>query len=52
VIWSSPDEHSWSAATPAGGGASQITALTASNGTVSGTAQQGAGPFIVTVPSP
>jgi hypothetical protein len=52
VTWSSPDEHSWSAATPAGGGASQITALTASDGTVSGTAQQGAGPFIVTVPSP
>jgi hypothetical protein len=52
VTWSSPDGHSWSAATPAGGGASQITALTASNGMVSGTAQQGAGPFIVTVPSP
>ena len=33
-------------------GASSITALTASGGTVSGTAQQGAGPFIVTVPSP
>jgi hypothetical protein len=52
VTWSSPDGRSWSAATAAGGGASQITALTASDGTVSGTAQQGAGPFIVTVPSP
>ena len=52
VTWSSPDGRSWSAATAAGGGASQITALTASDGTVSGAAQQGADPSIVTVPSP
>jgi hypothetical protein len=52
VTWSSPDGRSWSAATAAGGGAGQITALTASGGTVSGTVQQSAGPFIVTVPSP
>jgi hypothetical protein len=52
VTWSSPDGRSWSAAAAAGGGASQITALTASGSTVSGTAQQGADPFIVTVPSP
>jgi len=52
VTWSSPDGRSWSAATAAGGAASQITALTAAGSTVSGTAQQGADPFIVTVPSP
>jgi len=52
VTWSSPDGRSWSAATAAGSGASQITALTASDGTVSGAAQQGPGPLIVTVPSP
>jgi len=52
VTWSSPDGRSWSAATAAGGGASQITALTASGSVVSGTAQHAAGPFIVNVPSP
>jgi hypothetical protein len=52
VTWSSPDGRSWSVATPAGGGASQITALTVSGGTVSGAVQRGADPSVVTVPAP
>jgi serine/threonine protein kinase len=52
VTWSSPDGLSWPAATPASGGVRQITALSASGGTVTGTAQQGAAPFVVTLAAP
>jgi hypothetical protein len=40
----------WSAATPVGAG--QITALSAVGSTVSGTAQRGAGPTVVTFAAP
>jgi hypothetical protein len=52
VTWSSADGLSWSAATPAGGGVRQITTLTAAGGTVTGTAQQGTVPSVVTIPAP
>ncbi len=52
VTWSSPDGLSWSAATIADGGGRQITALSASGGTVTGIAQQAAGPSVVTLPAP
>ena len=52
VTWSSPDGRSWSAAAPAGGQVGQITALSAAGGTVTGTAQQGADPSVVTIPAP
>lgn len=50
VTWSSPDGLTWSAATPVSAG--QITALTAADGTVSGTAQRGAAPSVVTLAAP
>jgi hypothetical protein len=52
VAWGSPDGSSWSAATPIGGKADQVTALTASGGTVTGTAEQGASPSVLTLPDP
>jgi hypothetical protein len=56
VIWSSADGLTWSAATPAARGVRQITALAAAGGTVTGTvtgtAQQGAVPSVVTIPAP
>jgi serine/threonine protein kinase len=52
VTWSSPDGLSWPAAVPAGGGVRQITALSAAGGTVTGTAQQGAAPHVVTLAAP
>ena len=52
VTWSSPDGRSWSAAAPAGGQVGQITALSAAGGTVTGTAQQGGDPSVVTIPAP
>jgi len=50
VTWSSPDGETWSAATPVSAG--QITALTVTGDTVSGTAQRGAAPSIVTLAAP
>jgi hypothetical protein len=50
VTWSSPDGLTWSAATPVNAG--QITALTATGSTVSGTAQRGASPTVVTFAAP
>ena len=50
VTWSSPDGQTWSAATPVSAG--QITALTGVGGTVSGTAQHGAVPTVVTLTAP
>jgi hypothetical protein len=50
VTWSSPDGLTWSAAAPVTAG--QITALTATGGTVSGTAQRGAGSSVVTLAAP
>jgi len=50
VTWSSPDGLNWSAATPVTG-VRQITALSASHGTVTGTAQRGAAPSVVTFPA-
>jgi hypothetical protein len=48
VTWSSPDGLTWPAPAPAGGGARQITALSAVGDTVTATAQAGATPTIVT----
>jgi hypothetical protein len=50
VTWNSPDGLTWSAATPVSAG--QITALTAAGGMVSGTAQRGAAPSVVTLAAP
>jgi hypothetical protein len=50
VTWSSPDGITWSAATPVSAG--QITALSAVGSTVSGAAQRGAGPSVVTFAAP
>ena len=50
VTWSSPDGITWSAATPVSAG--QITALSAVGSTVSGTAQRGAEPSVVTFAAP
>jgi len=50
VTWTSPDGLTWSAATPVSAG--QITALTATGSTVSGTAQRGASPSVVTFAAP
>ncbi len=52
VTWSTTDGLSWSAATAAGGGATAITALTTTGGTVLGVAQRGAGPTAVTITAP
>jgi hypothetical protein len=52
VEWTSPDGLTWSAAAPlASAGTSAITALTGSGGTATGTAQRGAGPTVLTIPS-
>jgi hypothetical protein len=50
VTWSSPDGMTWSAATPVSAG--QITALSAVGAVVSGAAQRGAGPSVVTFAAP
>lgn len=50
VTWSSPDGITWSAATPVSAG--QITALSAVGAVVSGTAQRGAEPSVVTFAAP
>jgi len=52
VTWSSPDGQTWSAATEAGLGTRQITALTAFGHTVAATVQRGADPILVTLPAP
>jgi hypothetical protein len=52
VAWGSTDGSSWSAATPIGGKADQVTALDASGSTVTGTAEQGASPSMFTLPVP
>jgi hypothetical protein len=52
VAWGSPDGSSWSAATPIGGGADQVTALAASGGTVTGATEQGTSPSVLTLPVP
>jgi hypothetical protein len=52
VEWTSKDGLTWSAATPvAAAGSGQITALTDSGSSVTGTAQRGSGPSVVTVPA-
>jgi hypothetical protein len=50
VTWSSPDGMTWSAATPVSAG--QITALSAVGAVVSGAAQLGAEPSVVTFAAP
>jgi hypothetical protein len=50
VTWSSPDGITWSAATPVSAG--QITALSALGAVVSGAAQRGADPSVVTFAAP
>jgi hypothetical protein len=51
VEWTSPDGRTWSAATPvSSAGANEITALTDSGTGVTGTAQQGTGPSVLTLP--
>jgi hypothetical protein len=50
VTWSSPDGITWSAATPVSAG--QITALSAVGAVVSGAAQRGAEPSVVTFAAP
>lgn len=52
VAWGSPDGISWSAATPIGRGADQVTALAASGDTVTGTTEQGTTPSVLTLPVP
>ncbi|HEX8005824.1 MAG TPA: hypothetical protein VF482_05270, partial [Trebonia sp.] len=52
VAWGSPDGSSWSAATPIGRGADQVTALATSGGTVTGTTEQGTSPSMLTLPVP
>ena len=50
VTWSSPDGMTWSAATPVSAG--QITALSVLGAVVSGAAQRGAEPSVVTFAAP
>jgi hypothetical protein len=54
VTWSSADGLAWTspAQAPSGAGAHQITALTAAGHTVTGTAQAGAAPTILTLRAP
>lgn len=52
VTWSSADGLTWSAATLVGNGSRQVTALTVADGVVTGTAQQGADPSVVTFRAP
>ncbi len=54
VTWSSPDGLAWPAPAPApaGAGSHQITALTAAGHTVTGTAQAGTTPTILTLHTP
>jgi hypothetical protein len=52
VTWSSPDGLHWPAPIAADGVMRQITALSAAGGTVTGAAQQGAAPHVVTLPAP
>ena len=52
VTWSSPNGLTWSPPTPVGNGAHEITALTAAGHEVTGTAQAGATPSIVTIHTP
>jgi F0F1-type ATP synthase membrane subunit c/vacuolar-type H+-ATPase subunit K len=53
VAWTSADGLTWSAPIPVtSAGGSPITALTDKGSTVTGTAQQGADPSILTVPAP
>jgi hypothetical protein len=52
VTWRSPDGVNWSTAIPAGIGVRQITALTAVNGAVTATVQQGTDPYTLTFPAP
>ena len=52
VTWSSPDGLTWPAPAPAGAGTHQITALSAAGHTITGTAQSGADPTIVTLRAP
>jgi hypothetical protein len=52
VEWTSPDGLTWSPATPvASAGANEITALTDSGSTVTGTAQRGTSPSVLTIPA-
>jgi hypothetical protein len=52
VEWTSPDGHSWSAATHvSSAGTNEITAVTESGTGVTGTAQQGTGPSVLTLPA-
>jgi hypothetical protein len=52
VTWSSPNGLTWSPPTPVGNGAHEITALTAAGQEVTGTAQAGTTPSIVTIHTP
>jgi serine/threonine protein kinase len=52
VTWSSPDGLRWSAAAPTDGWVGRITALSASEGTVTGAAEQGTAAYIVSFPAP
>lgn len=52
VTWSTGDSLSWSAPTSAGNGAGRITALAAIGATVTGTAQHGTDPSLLTLPAP
>jgi hypothetical protein len=52
VTWSSRSGLTWSPPTPVGTGAHEITALTAAGQKVTGTAQAGATPSIVTIHTP
>ncbi len=49
VTWTSPDGLTWSAAASAGVGSRRITVLTAAGDNVTGVAQQGAAPSVVTL---
>jgi hypothetical protein len=52
VEWTSPDGLTWSTATlVSSAGANEITALTGNGGTVTGTAQRGAGPSVLPIPA-
>jgi hypothetical protein len=52
VEWTSADGLTWSAAAPLNAaGASAVTAITGSGGTAAGTAQRGAGPAVLNIPS-
>jgi hypothetical protein len=52
VTWSSADGLHWLAPITADGVVRQITALSAVGGTVTGAAEQGAAPHVVTLPAP